>query len=176
MSNTIVVNLFGGPGSTKSTTSAGVFHLMKLAGMNVEVIDEYAKHLVWTDRKKCLKCQPYVFGKQYYKLYSLLGKVDFIINDSPILLSVTYNEDYPESFNRSVIDIFKSMNNLNFYLKRGDIQYNPIGRNQTFSEAKEIDEKIVRLLIDNGINVTTILSDPNSSEKIFKLACEMGHF
>lgn len=38
-----VINLFAGPGSGKSTTCAGVFSKLKLAGVNCEMALEYAK-------------------------------------------------------------------------------------------------------------------------------------
>lgn len=38
-----VINLFGGPGAGKSTTRAGLFHLMKLHGMNCEEFLEWVK-------------------------------------------------------------------------------------------------------------------------------------
>lgn len=170
--NTTIINLFAGPGTGKSTVAAGVFHFMKLAGMNVELVTEFAKDLTWAERSACLQCQPYVFGKQYYKLFRLINKVDYIITDSPILLSIVYNKSSPPSFNRAVIDIFNGMNNWNFYLKRGTRPYNEKGRSQTLKEAEKIDEEIVRALLDNGIPVTTITSDVSAAEKIFQLAID----
>ncbi len=145
---------------------------MKLAGVNAELVTEFPKDLTWSERFSCLSCQPYIFGEQYYRLYRLVNKVKFIITDSPILLSIIYNKDYPISFNKSVIDIFNSMNNWNFYLKRGSRPYNPRGRNQTLKEAEQIDEEIVRALLDNRIPVSTIEADVTAAEKIFQLAID----
>ncbi len=39
--------MFGGPGTGKSTSAAGLFFKMKLAQMEVELVTEYAKDLVW---------------------------------------------------------------------------------------------------------------------------------
>lgn len=169
---TTIINLFAGPGTGKSTTAAGIFHFMKLAGVNAELVTEFPKDLVWAERFSCLSCQPYIFGEQYYRLYRLLDKVKFIITDSPILLSIVYNKDYPASFNKAVIDIFNSMNNWNFYLKRGSHPYNPKGRSQTLKEAEQIDEGIVRALLDNHIPVSTIEADVTAAERIFQLAID----
>ena len=46
----LCVNLFGGPGIGKSTTAAGVFNLLKLHGIETELITEFAKDLVWEER------------------------------------------------------------------------------------------------------------------------------
>ena len=64
----IVVNLFAGPGSGKSTTCAGVFSKLKLAGVNCEMALEYAKDKVWENSLDVLDDQIYVFGKQLHRL------------------------------------------------------------------------------------------------------------
>lgn len=46
-----VINLFGGPGIGKSTLAAGLFEHMKIAGFNVELVNEYAKDMVWEQRE-----------------------------------------------------------------------------------------------------------------------------
>lgn len=40
-----VINLYGGPGTGKSTTAAMLFAKMKLAGFNCEYVPEFAKDL-----------------------------------------------------------------------------------------------------------------------------------
>lgn len=151
MSKTLIVNLFAGPGTGKSTTASGVFFELKSKGVNAELVTEYAKDLTWEQRHGALSVQPYVFGKQLMRLERLVGQVDVIVTDSPILLSAIYaSEKYPEEFTTSVIKIFSSMNNLNFMLRRKKI-YNPIGRSQTLEEAIVIDRKIHHLLVKHFI-------------------------
>lgn len=60
---TKVINLFGGPGCGKSTGAAYIFSLLKMKGMNVELVTEFAKDKTWEHNSKALTCQPYVFGK-----------------------------------------------------------------------------------------------------------------
>lgn len=152
---TKIVNVFSGPGSGKSTLAAGVFQQLKTRGVNCELVVEFAKLLTWSKRYGELSCQPYVFGKQLKNMQVLLGEVDIIVTDSPILLSCIYSNDWPDSFNRAVVDIFKSFDNLNFFIKRSK-PYNPKGRNQTEEESKAIDEQILRLLDSEGIPFDTI--------------------
>ena len=45
-----VINLFGGPGCGKSTTAADLFARMKLRGLSVELVTEYAKDVVWDEK------------------------------------------------------------------------------------------------------------------------------
>ena len=59
----IVVNLYGGPGSGKSTTAAGIFSELKMLGLNTELVTEYAKDKVWEKHESILDNQIYVFAK-----------------------------------------------------------------------------------------------------------------
>lgn len=140
----IVVNFFGGPGCGKSTLASGLFYFLKRNMENCELVTEYAKDLTYEERFRTLKCQPYVFGKQLYRLEILLDRVDTIITDSPLCLSLFYNQKkYPETFTASVIDITNTMNNINYLIDRGkDKNYSNCGRKESLEEAKYIDTQI----------------------------------
>ena len=145
----INVNLYAGPGSGKSTGAAYIFSKLKMAGVNAELVTEYAKDKVWEDNKKALANQAYVFGKQYFRLSRLEGEVDVIVTDSPLLLGVMYNKDsrLGEEFNRVVARVSKSIGDvqLDYFVKRVK-PYNPRGRLQTEEESDEISAKIKALL------------------------------
>jgi len=146
MKKPIVVNLFGGPGSGKSTTSAGVFSMLKLHGVNAELVTEFAKDLTWEKRHRALENQYYVWAKQYHRLFRVQDQVDVIVTDSPLLLSLLYCGDSVSTyFDGLVTSTFKEFSNVNFFLNRVK-EYNPIGRNQTEEEAKEIDTMTKQLL------------------------------
>lgn len=146
---TLIVNLYGGPGTGKSTIAAGVFHQLKCDGVNVELAHEFAKDLTWEKRSKTLQFQPYVIGKQMYRIWRLIDQVDVIITDSPILLGSYYaNEDTPWSFHQMLADYQQKWDTLDIVLERDLVHhpYNPAGRNQTQDEAIEVDKAIWRLL------------------------------
>lgn len=146
----LVVNLFGGPGTGKSTTAAGVFSKLKKLGINAELSIEFAKDLTWSQRHVALRDQIYIFGKQHHKLFILREDLDVIVTDSPLLLSCIYaNNNYPECFHNTVKWAFDSNNNVNIFLTR-DKPYSSKGRNQTESESKEIDREIQQFLILNN--------------------------
>jgi len=137
-----------------STTAAGVFNLLKLHGLNGELVTEYAKDLTWEQSLKKLENQYYVFGKQYHRMWRVSDSVDIIVTDSPLILSKVYGiylgRNWPDCFYDTVMNAFNDFNNVNFYLKRLK-HYNPAGRNQTEHEAKELDDIIREVLINNGI-------------------------
>jgi hypothetical protein len=146
--NTLVINIFGGPSISKSTTAAGVFSLLKLHGIECELALEYAKDLIWEERHKTIKDQQYLFGKQYHRLWRLVNNVDVIVTDCPLLLSVVYGKRYDvvvKSFADNVIDAINSFNNFNVVLDRVK-PFNENGRNVTEVQAKEIDKEIIDTL------------------------------
>lgn len=153
---TTVINLFGGPGCGKSTMAAGIFHRYKEQNISIELVTEFAKDLTWSQRWKCLDCQPYIFGEQVYRIERLIDKVDYIVTDSPFLLSAIYMKSkYPESFRTAIVDIYNSFDNRNFLLERLK-PYHENGRTQNKSAAVAIDEKIEKFLVDNSIPFTRL--------------------
>jgi nicotinamide riboside kinase len=165
----------GGPGTGKSTTAAGLFYKLKTHGHNAELIQEYAKDKVWSEDLKPLSFQPYILGKQLYRQYRLLHKVDVAVTDSPIIFSILYKGfGCVEGFDDVVVKQFNLFNNLNIFLKRNseDHPYNPEGRVQkTEDEAILLDEKIMDLLKEHNIPFETILltKDGRHINKIFEL-------
>jgi len=139
--NTLVVNIFGGPGSGKSTSAAGIFYLLKRQGLEAELVTEYAKDLVWEGTVTKLDYQMYIFAKQFHRVNRLLGKVDFIITDSPILLSFIYGKMLSKEFCALVQSEHDKMNTFNVLAQRVK-DYRENGRLQTEAEAKKIDEKM----------------------------------
>lgn len=151
----LVVNLYGGPCSGKSSMMAGVFSELKWLGINCEMGPEFAKEKVWEESFKILGNQIYVFGKQLHTLYRVVDKVEVVITDSPLLLSLIYGHNEGVAFKNLVIDVYKRFNNFDVFLRRAK-RYNPAGRLQTEEEAKEIDLKLKTLFAENNIVYTEV--------------------
>ena len=150
--NMIVVNLFGAPGAGKSTGAAYVFSKLKLAGINAELVTEFAKDKVWEEDKAVFENQAYIFGKQYFRISRLNGKVDVVVTDSPTLLSSFYANDPvlgPE-FNALVSKVFFSYDNMNAFIYRTK-PYNEAGRFQTEEESDELSYQMEQFLRDHGV-------------------------
>lgn len=163
---TLIVNMYGGPSTGKSTTAAATFAELKYRGINCELVTEYAKDRVWDDHTACLSDQIYVFGKQYHRIHRLLNKVDVIITDAPLLLSIHYGHGKtPQSFSDLVRDIYGQLNNMDVFLNRKK-KYQPAGRLQTEEQARSIDEDLKKLLDKFCIVPYSIDADQDAAKKI----------
>ena len=153
MRETIVINLIGGPGSGKSTCASGIFYELKKLGINCELSLEFVKDKVWEESYKVLDDQLYVFGKQYHKLFRLKDKVDVIITDSPLLISIHYNKISSQHFNNLVVEQYHTFNNLMYFINRSET-YQSEGRLQTKEESEMIDRdiKTIGKHINNALN------------------------
>ncbi len=163
-----VINLFGPPGVGKSTTAAGLFHLMKMDGFSVELVTEYAKDLVWSERHKTFDDQLYLLAKQNHRLYVLRGKVDYIITDSPLLLSNVYKTDTLFEFKEFVFALFNSYYNVNILINRTK-PYVQMGRNETKDQSDKIGVRIENLLTSEGCFYNPIDGDEKAPKKILEI-------
>jgi len=165
---TIVVNFFGGPGSGKSTMAGQLFGVMKEQRINVEYVPEFAKELVW-EESQAIDDQLYLLGVQHFRLYRLLGKVDYIISDSPLLLGNHYvefsNHKFPtnrvleswrNSYKELAMNTFDMYDNMNFFVNRGERKFVQAGRLQNEDQAKEIDVELRFMLKQWGYPFTTV--------------------
>lgn len=165
---TLVVNLYGGPGTGKSTTAAGLFSKLKQRGVNCELVTEYAKDKVWDEHYSIFSNQIYIFGKQYHRIHRLLDKVDVIVTDAPLLHSIFYSQNMPGSFKQLVLDVHNSLNTLNIFLTRCR-KYNPSGRMQTEEEAKRIDSKLLIMLKNYHVPFVNYLADDSCADVLSRL-------
>lgn len=166
---TIVVNFCGGPGVGKSTLSAGVFYHLKTMGFRCELAQEWIKGTIWEDRPAIKGNQIYIFAKQLKKVRDLLGKVQFIITDSPLFLSCVYMNEPNKPFHDLVLKEYKAMDNIVIYVNR-EKPYDPVGRFQNLKEAKEIDRVVLDFLRKEHIYYHTVDSNVSPEEIAQKLS------
>lgn len=150
----IVVNLYGGPGSGKTTSALGITYRLKSQGIEAEYVPEYAKQLVYENRTMELNDQFTVTANQYRSLQLLKDAgVPIAVTDSPILLGLYYAPSaYHRSFPTILFDLHKSFKNIDLFIERpSNSEYSSFGRLQSAEEAKLVDEWIhntLSLLVD----------------------------
>jgi len=144
---TKIINLFAGPGAGKSSMAHELMAKLKRAGRNAEYASEFAKDLVWSRRIECMRCQPLIVGKQTHRIQRLIGQVEYIVTDCPILLCYAYSDTWPDSFKQGIVDTFKMFDeyNNNFFVLRNK-PYSATGRLQDEAEAKDLDNIVLSML------------------------------
>lgn len=141
-----------------------------MRGISTEYVTEFAKDKVWEQNEEVFKHQTYILGKQHFKLARVVGKVDVIITDSPILISSIYNKSdiLGEEFNKVVLNVFNNYNNFNILLHRNHL-YEDNGRNETEDEAKKVREKLIDKLVEYDIRYY----DCTSSQDMYDTVVEI---
>lgn len=155
MVKTIVINLIGGPCSGKSTIASGLFYNLKRLGINAELALEFAKDKVWEESFRTMDDQIYIFAKQYHKIWRLNSKVNVIITDAPLPISLYYMKEPSEYFDKLVIEQYNRFDNMMYFIERGN-EYQSEGRIQTKEESIAIDNDIKKLMHKNNIDFKII--------------------
>jgi nicotinamide riboside kinase len=174
---TIIINLYGGPGTGKSTSAAYFYYLLKAAGENVELVREYVKDWAWEGRKISNYDQIYFLGKQVRRESMLYGKVDWIVTDSPVMMNLYYAQRYcpiglAEGIRASTLSFYRQgvedgHKHIHVMLKRNK-PYASEGRYQTEAEAKEIDEGVHRVLADLKMPIVESFPDEPDLMKVLE--------
>jgi len=168
---TMLVNLFGGPGVGKTTAMAFIYAELKMRGFECEMVTEFAKELFYEGNDKAFSEQLYILGTQYFRLINTSDNVDLMITDSPILLSTVYNNliKGEQDFNNLVVKISENFHNVNYLLER-KVKYSCRGRRQNEEQANEVSKKVKEKLDEYGLDYKITSS---SREDLTKLIDEI---
>ena len=175
-----IINLFGGPGIGKSSIASGLTYKLKKKHITCDNPYEFPKALAWDNNNEAIKDQLYVLANQHRGIVKSFGKVDYIVLDSPILLSLVYRSvykgnEYPatlydtEHFDKLVLDIHNQYDSINIVLERTDGNHNDKERYQSLEESQELDNKIEETLIKHNIPYQKIKVGKNTVKEIMKL-------
>lgn len=167
---TTVINLFGAANSGKSTTSGGLYFQMKKRHLKVELVREYIKNWVYEGRFPNKWDQPYVGPKQMKYESLLYDKVDYIITDSPFLITDWYENMYHKTSiaKPSMVEFIKhaSQNGItykNFWLETVP-HIDTDGRYQTEEEIRAMSAPMRRWCTSICGECNMVLKDVNAME------------
>jgi hypothetical protein len=153
-----VINLFGGPNVGKSTYAAHLYAQMKIRGLSVALVNEVAQEMIFEGRMDVLEGdQLLVFAEQNRKVLRVANRFDYVISDSPIILSnIYFNEKMciydKASFQQFVLSTFNQYRNVNIFLERAvEWGHNMAERRHNAEEARELDMEIRNYLAINRI-------------------------
>lgn len=165
---TTVINLYGGPGTGKSTTMAALFVELKRQGHLVEMAHEWVKHPVWAGETHVLADQLYILAKQNRTLRRLYGAVEFIVTDAPLRMSCVYSDDHLVQIMARALD--NQYRSVDVFLRRQK-PYEPAGRVQTEENARLLDAHIYMGLALDWVEVD---ADERAAEIIIGYLNEEG--
>ena len=169
---TYIINIIGGPGIGKTTMAALLFAKLKLKRYRVEYVQEYAKKLVWLKEYDILNDQYIVSTKQYRLLKAIIGEVQFIVTDGSLFHGIYYNRGNKDNTSdvrkteTKIMEYYKSFNNINILLIRGNYEYEQAGRYHTENEAKIIDVALKELLEEKQIDYIEFKAKENNIDPI----------
>jgi hypothetical protein len=135
----------------------------------VELAHEFAKEVVYLKMPmSAFENQSKFLGEQYDRMHRLIGSVDIIVTDSPIILNEIYSTPDQLPGITLLVDAYrKKFQNIDIFLKRNKPYVN-LGRNQTEDEAKSIDVQIKNLLLKKELPYIEILSDKVYYDKLLE--------
>lgn len=94
MKRTIVIELYSGPSGGKSTEAADLYAALKRRKVDAELSREYVKRWALKGYPVEALDEFYIFGKQVHEESDLLGRVDVVVTDRPVMLSIVYAQLY----------------------------------------------------------------------------------
>ena len=158
MKETLVINLIGGPCSGKSTVAAELFARLKKMGIKTELVSEYIKDRIYEENKTMPNNQIAIFGMEHYNISNKIGKVEVIVHDGSFINNCIYKSEENEEFDNLIISEYKKFNNLDFFIKRGNIEFETYGRIHNLKQSKELDNIIKETYNNNGLNYIEVES------------------
>jgi adenylate kinase family enzyme len=162
----IRIALLGGPGSGKSSQCAHIFSTLKTEHILIEQIQEWVREAY---NKKLLPSgnpwvQFWIYEEQKKKEDCIPKEIQYIVTDSPTLLSYVYALRYSKIPDDSYLIIKMYENFVNdlrryhyiFVCTREKKYVNDGTRLQTEDEAKDLDKSIIYLLDQHNIKYTVL--------------------
>ena len=166
MRPTVVVSIFGGPGSGKTTAALDITARLKKLGFLADFAPEYAKEVVWDTKaplaseqeraraadlmNRGLETQQIFFAQQKARVDRCLGQCDFVVTDSPGLIGMVCLRPPFDAAGRAALfeammRDFSSHHNFVMAMRRGEA-YEAQGRIESPKRAMAMDRATYELL------------------------------
>lgn len=155
---TLVINIFGGLGSGKTSLALQIQNSLIQSGYSAIYVDEYAKTEAQTRAKDddlfdgSINSQLKILQEQTKLLDENIGKYDFVITDAPIMLNHLFLKQPNDRYREFTKALSMQYENFNFALRRPEgYKYSEIGRVHDLMGARDIESKIKAYAQDNKI-------------------------
>jgi thymidylate kinase len=150
------INLYGGPGTRKSTQAAFIYARLKGKKCRVELVQEFVKTWAYENREPSSFDQLYLFARQVrMEDIVLRNGIEYVITDSPIGLSICYSQAYGfvqwPALTTLAQEFERKYPSLNLFFDRAGTEYEEHGRFQKEADAMKIDKVILAYLESNQL-------------------------
>jgi hypothetical protein len=149
----MLINIFGGPGSGKSTMATGLYSELKWffennPNIQPEIVLEAAKYKGWVHDKNKSPDWGEIYQLQYEAL-ERVRKADIIVTDWPPELAAFYSDD--PVFSHDIMKTHDYDESIDFFIERTG-PYKDKGRFPPFTEedAKNADNQLICFLEKHG--------------------------
>ena len=144
-----------------------MFYELKKNGYDCGLVTEMATELVYDEAFNVMNDQIYLFGEQWHRTFRMLGKVDFIVTDSPLLMNIVYNSFKDEDFDKFIYSRIHKLKSLNFFVNRSNA-FSEVGRIHNLEQSKEVDKTIKELAKKNDVDLIDVEQE-NSVNTILEI-------
>jgi hypothetical protein len=168
----MLINFFGGPGSTKSTKAARIFSELRAKGYNAELVTEFIKYWAYQGRKCKSFDQVFIFANQLHLIDFLFQHdVEHVVCDSPLFLQCAFSKKFNSPVWKELLSIAEKFESnyktCNIWLNRSKIPYETSGRYETHEEALRLDEYIKKFMEITGVQFIEV--DATDVDKIIEI-------
>lgn len=146
---TVILGFYGGPGIGKSAAAWTAAAWLKRNGASVELANEFVKKWAWQGREVRPLDELYILGEQVREEADLIGKVDFIVTEKPVVLDLAYSRLYqPSCITRAVEETIAAHyahvaslghRHINVLFRRAVEGYDTRGRFENRRQAQLVD-------------------------------------
>lgn len=147
---TRIIGFYGGPSIGKSAAAWTAAAWLKRNGASVELANEYVKKWAWLGREVKPLDELTILGQQIAEEADLLGKVDFIVTEKPVVLDLAYCRIYqPEAIIKAVEESVAAHyqhvaslghQHINVIFRRVQGGYDTRGRYESRRQAELVDK------------------------------------
>ena len=171
----IVVNMFGGPGTGKTSLALAVAAALKMRHPRLvtEFVGEAAKEFVWEGRGSAMRNRILMLGEHSFRLTRLDGLVDLAVTDGPVLLNRVYGarEGWPPCY----ADLCAHAHAMHpSPVLRDGISYERAGRRECEAEGALLDAEMAAMLSGLGVPARAARSCRGDADRIADEAAAMA--
>ena len=147
--NKLLINVYGSPATGKSYTAEHLAAALRDAGIECELVTEYATELIHQGRTDELKDQVVVTGEQLRREQAALNHANIVITDSPTALGIIYAPEHQKAALHDIAAQSDKIPHINILLRHDYESLATFSMNGRIHDKKQslaIQEQLIEML------------------------------